>query len=134
MLLALHWMSSILTGNDSMNLNVDFIFVNDNTAITNVGNLLSNGRISTLQQCLDSEVMLINTTIKEESSITIKHVKNLHSKFIVLDRTVVIYGSANFCENAWGDDTREEYLATNNYQITESFVEQFNELWSAFAD
>ena len=76
----------------------------------------------------------LKTAAKEESSITIKHVKNLHSKFIVLDRTVVIYGSANFCENAWGDDTREEYLATNDYQITESFVERFNELWSAFAD
>lgn len=76
----------------------------------------------------------LNKAAKEESSIIIKHVKNLHSKFIVLDNTIVIYGSANFCENAWGGGTREEYLATNDYQIIESFIEQFDELWGLIAD
>lgn len=76
----------------------------------------------------------LNKAAKEESSIIIKHVKNLHSKFIVLDNTIVIYGSANFCESAWGEGTQEEYLATNDYQITESFIEQFDELWNLIAD
>ena len=72
----------------------------------------------------------LKTAAKEESLITIKHIKNLHGKFIVLDNTTVIYGSANFCETAWGRDTREEYLVANNYQIKESYLALFNELWS----
>ncbi len=80
---------------------------------------------------LNNEVSCqLKTATKEESLITMKHIKNLHDKFIVLDNTTVIYGSANFCETAWDNNTREDYSVTNDYQIKESFVALFNKLWS----
>lgn len=93
-----------------------------------------NIRLITSTNLNDEISRQLKTAVKEDSSIKIKHVKNLYSKFIVLDNTIVIYGSANFCETAWSNDTLEEYLATDDFQIKESFVAQFEELWEQVTD
>ncbi|HEU0144134.1 MAG TPA: DUF4365 domain-containing protein [Nitrososphaera sp.] len=53
----------------------------------------------------------------------------LHSKFIVVDGSLAIYGSASLTSMAWRNE-RELILATMDTQIISSFTDEFLKYWS----
>lgn len=127
---AIHFLSAATESIDIVSPFIDIQYFWMLKALSHTVNI----RLITGTDLSDEISCQLKTAEKEKSLIEIKHIKNLHSKFIMLDNTVVIYGSANFCETAWGDDTHEEYLAANDYQIKESFAALFDELWNLTAN
>lgn len=53
----------------------------------------------------------------------------LHSKYLILDGKIVVYGSANFTKLSWRE-TYEGVLASDDQLILDQFREQFDQLWA----
>jgi hypothetical protein len=73
------------------------------------------------------------TYSRDHVNVAWRTARNLHSKSIVIDRTLAIYGSANFTAPSWRQCNEQIVVSTATEMVT-AICKSFDEIWNASID
>jgi phosphatidylserine/phosphatidylglycerophosphate/cardiolipin synthase-like enzyme len=77
-----------------------------------------------------SQTVRDETYSRDHVNVAWRSARNLHSKKIVIDRTLAIYGSANLTVPSWRQCNEQVVVSTDTEMVT-AICKSFDEIWNA---